>query len=225
MSGMEPMIIGAVAGAALNRDDPLKGAMMGAALGGGAGGLLGGATGAATGAAAAEAGAMGAAELGAAELGALARPDVAPVLSDFITQAHTTGQVPLTPAFMPEFYPVGAQSGADLGFMNLISPSQQAAIEAGNLPGAMYSPFGGVIGYEEAAGKELARAQAKDAFMRGGGLQNMMSASSGLLRQAQPRAQMQAPGIRRGNPQAVNYGGLASLLEPKLVERRRLSLL
>ena len=34
MSGMEPMIIGAVAGAATNRDDPFKGAMMGAALGG-----------------------------------------------------------------------------------------------------------------------------------------------------------------------------------------------
>ncbi len=219
MSGMEPMIIGAVAGAALNRDDPLKGAMMGAALGGGAGGLLGGATGAATGAAAAEAGAMGAAELGAAELGALARPDVAPVLSDFITQAQATGAVPMAG------YPVEPLPYASNAFMNLISPSQQAAIEAGNLPGAMYSPFGDVIGYEEAAGKELAKAQAKDAFMRGGGLQNMMSASSGLLRQAQPRAQMQAPGIRRGQPQAVNYGGLASLLEPKLVERRRLSLL
>lgn len=223
MSGMEPMIIGAVAGAATNRDDPLRGAMMGAALGGlgGAGySALTGASGAAGGAAAGEA------ALGASELGALARPDVAPVLSDYITQARAIGQVPITPALMPEFYPV--QSGAaDLGFMNLISPSQQAAIEAGNLPSsAMFSPLGDVIGYEEAAGKELAKAQAKDAFMRGGGLQNMMSASSGLLRQAQPKAQMQsAGGIRRGQPQAVNYGGLASLLEPKLVERRRLSLL
>lgn len=220
MSGMEPMIIGAVAGAATNRDDPLRGAMMGAALGGLGGAGYSALTGSAAGGAAA-----GEAALGASELGALARPDVAPVLSDFITQAQATGQVPLTPAFMPEFYPVGAQSGAaDLGFMNLISPSQQAAIEAGNFLG-MSSPLGDIIGYEEAAGKELAKAQAKDAFMRGGGLSNMMSASSGLLRQAQPRTQMQAPGIRRGQPQAVNYGGLASLLEPKLVERRRLSLL
>lgn len=220
MSGMEPMIIGAVAGAATNRDDPLRGAMMGAALGGLGGAGYSALTGSAAGGAAA-----GEAALGASELGALARPDVAPVLSDFITQAQATGQVPLTPAFMPEFYPVGAQSGAaDLGFMNLISPSQQAAIEAGNFP-RMSSPLGDIIGYEEAAGKELAKAQAKDAFMRGGGLSNMMSASSGLLRQAQPRTQMQAPGIRRGQPQAVNYGGLASLLEPKLVERRRLSLL
>jgi hypothetical protein len=193
--------------------------MMGAALGGlgGAGySALTGASGAAGGAAAGEA------ALGASELGALARPDVAPVLSDYITQAQAAGQVPITPALMPEFYPVSG--AADLGFMNLISPSQQAAIEAGNLPG-MFSPLGDVIGYEEAAGKELAKAQAKDAFMRGGGLSNMMSASSGLLRQAQPRSQMQAPGIRRGQPQAVNYGGLASLLEPKLVERRRLSLI
>lgn len=220
MSGMEPMIIGAVAGAATNRDDPLRGAMMGAALGGLGGAGYSALTGSAAGGAAA-----GEAALGASELGALARPDVAPVLSDYITQAQATGQVPLTPAFMPEFYPVGAQSGAaDLGFMNLISPSQQAAIEAGNFSG-MSSPLGDIIGYEEAAGKELAKAQAKDAFMRGGGLSNMMSASSGLLRQAQPRTQMQAPGIRRGQPQAVNYGGLASLLEPKLVERRRLSLL
>ena len=222
MSGMEPMIIGAVAGAATNRDDPLRGAMMGAALGGlgGAGySALTGASGAAGGAAAGEA------ALGASELGALARQGPAPVLSDYITQANTTGQMPITPALMTDLYPVSG--AADLGFMNLISPSQQAAIEAGNLPSsAMFSPFGDVIGYEEAAGKELAKAQAKDAFMRGGGLQNMMSASSGLLRQAQPKAQMQSPGgIRRGQPQAVNYGGLASLLEPKLVERRRLSLL
>lgn len=220
MSGMEPMIIGAVAGAATNRDDPFKGAMMGAALGGLGGAGYSALTGGAAGGAAA-----GEAALGASELGALARQGPAPVLSDWITQANTTGQIPITPGLMSEFYPVSG--AADLGFMNLISPSQQAAIEAGNLPSsAMFSPLGDVIGYEEAAGKELAKAQAKDAFMRGGGLQNMMSASSGLLRQAQPKAQMQSPGgIRRGQPQAVNYGGLASLLEPKLVERRRLSLL
>lgn len=192
MSGMEPMIIGAVAGAATNRDDPFKGALMGAALGGlgGAGySALTGASGAAGGAAAGEA------ALGASELGALARPDVAPVLSDYITQAQATGQVPITPALMPEFYPVGAQSGAaDLSWMDRISPSQQAAIEAGKLPGVSQMPsLGGAMS---------------------------------LLGQAQPKAQMPSPGgIRRGQPQAVNYGGLASLLEPKLVERRRLSLL
>lgn len=182
MSGMEPMIIGAVAGAALNRDDPLKGAMLGATLGGGAGSLLGGAAGAA---------AEGA--VGASELGALARPDVAPVLSDYITQAQAAGQVPMAGIQVEPV--VQSMSGpADLSWMDRISPSQQAAIETGKLPGSFQMPS----------------------------LGGAMSA----LSQSQPRTQMSSPGgIRRGQPQAVNYGGLASLLEPKFVERRRLSLL
>ena len=187
MSGMEPMIIGAVAGAATNRDDPLRGAMMGAALGG-----LGGAGYSALTGGAAAGGAAGEAALGASELGALARPDVAPVLSDYITQAQAAGQVPMA-GYQVE--PIIQSSGAaDLSWMDRISPSQQAAIEAGKLPGMSQMPsLGGAMS---------------------------------LLGQAQPKAQMQSPGgIRRGQPQAVNYGGLASLLEPKLVERRRLSLL
>jgi hypothetical protein len=96
-------------------------------------------------------------------------------------------------------------------------------IGSGASGSSMYSPFGGMIGYEEAAGKELAKAQAKDIMMRGG--MPSLGGAMNMLRQAQPRAAMQAPGIRRGQPQAVNYGGLASLLEPKLTERRRLSLL
>lgn len=189
MSGMEPIIMGAVAGAALNRDDPMKGAMLGAALGGGAGSLLGGA-------AAAEAGALGAAELGAAE-GALslARPDVAPVLSDYITQAQAAGQVPMAgyqvaPIVQSPTFDYDAIARASLG---------------SDIPGAS-----AVAGASPMAARF-----------------NPMQAMSGMnmLGQAQPRAAMQAPGIRRGQPQAVNYGGLASLLEPKLVERRRLSLL
>ena len=192
MSGMEPIIMGAVAGAALNRDDPMQGAMLGAALGGGAGALLGG-VGAAG---AAEAGALGAAELGAAE-GAmsLARPDVAPVLSDYITQAQAAGQVPMAgyqvqPIVQSPTCDYDAIARASLG-----SDIPGASAVAGSSP--MAARF------------------------------NPMQAMSGMnmLRQAQPRAGMQAPGIRRGQPQAVNYGGLASLLEPKLVERRRLSLL
>ena len=190
MSGMEPMIIGAVAGAATNRDDPFKGALMGAALGGlgGAGySALTGASGAAGGAAAGEA------ALGASELGALARTDVAPVLSDYITQAQAAGQVPMA-GYQVQPVVQSVSGPADLGWMDRISPSQQAAIEAGKLPGVSQMPsLGGAMS---------------------------------LLGQAQPKAQMPSPGgIRRGQPQAVNYGGLASLLEPKLVERRRLSLL
>ena len=187
MSGMEPMIIGAVAGAATNRDDPLRGAMMGAALGGLGGAGYSALTGGAAGGAAA-----GEAALGASELGALARQGPAPVLADYITQANATGAVPMA-GYQVE--PIIQSSGAaDLGWMDRISPSQQAAIEAGKLPGMSQMPsLGGAMS---------------------------------LLGQAQPKAQMQSPGgIRRGQPQAVNYGGLASLLEPKLVERRRLSLL
>ena len=192
MSGMEPMIIGAVAGAATNRDDPFKGAMMGAALGGlgGAGySALTGASGAAGGAAAGEA------ALGASELGALARPDVAPVLSDYITQAQAAGQVPMAgyqvqPIVQSPTFDYDAIARASLG-----SDIPGASAVAGSSP--MAARF------------------------------NPMQAMSGMnmLGQAQPRAAMQATGIRRGQPQAVNYGGLASLLEPKLVERRRLSLL
>jgi hypothetical protein len=178
MSGMEPMIIGAVAGAATNRDDPFKGALMGAALGGLGGGLLGNAA------------AEGA--VGASELGALARPDVAPVLSDYITQAQAAGQVPMAGIQVEPV--VRSMGGADLSWMDRISPSQQAAIEAGKLPGSFQMPS----------------------------LGGAMSA----LSQAQPRSQMPSPGgLRRGQPQSVNYGDLAGLLEPKLVERRRLSLL
>jgi hypothetical protein len=184
MSGMEPIIMGAVAGAALNRDDPMKGAMMGAALGGGAGALLGGV------------GAAGAAEAGAAE-GAisLARPDVAPVLSDYLTQAQAAGQVPMAgyqvePIIQSPMFDYDAIARASLG-----SDIPGASAVAGSSPmAARLNPMQG------------------------------MSAMN-MLGQAQPRGGMQAPGIRRGQPQAVNYGGLASLLEPKLTERRRLSLL
>jgi hypothetical protein len=189
---MEPIIMGAVAGAALNRDDPMKGAMMGAALGGGAGALLGGAGAAG----AAEAGALGAAEAGAAE-GAfsLARPDVAPVLSDYLTQAQAAGQVPMAgyqvePIIQSPMFDYDAIARASLG-----SDITGASAVAGSSPmAARLNPMQG------------------------------MSAAN-MLGQAQPRGGMQAPGIRRGQPQAVNYGGLASLLEPKLTERRRLSLL
>jgi hypothetical protein len=195
MSGMEPIIMGAVAGAALNRDDPMKGAMMGAALGGGAGALLGG-VGAAG---AAEAGALGAAEAGA--LGgaegaiSLARPDVAPVLSDYLTQAQAAGQVPMAgyqvqPIIQSPMFDYDAIARASLG-----SDIPGASAVAGSSPmAARLNPM------------------------------QAMSAAN-MLGQSQPRAGMQAPGIRRGQPQAVNYGGLASLLEPKLTERRRLSLL
>jgi hypothetical protein len=210
---MEPIIMGAVAGAALNRDDPMKGAMMGAALGGGAGALLGGAGAAG----AAEAGAMGAAE------GAVAADAIPAFLAN--QPMGPSGLMPI------DVFPVNAYPAAETipvfnneAIARASMGGDYTGIGSGASGSSMYSPFGGMIGYEEAAGKELAKAQAKDIMMRGGGMPSLGGAMN-MLRQAQPRAGMQAPGIRRGQPQAVNYGGLASLLEPKLTERRRLSLL
>jgi len=213
MSGMEPIIMGAVAGAALNRDDPMQGAMMGAVLGGGAGALLGGAGAAG----AAEAGAMGAAE------GAMAADAMPAFLAN--QPMGPSGLMPI------DVFPVNAYPAAETipvfnneAIARASMGGDYTGIGSGASGSSMYSPFGGMIGYEEAAGKELAKAQAKDIMMRGGGMPSLGGAMN-MLGQAQPRAGMQAPGIRRGQPQAVNYGGLASLLEPKLVERRRLSLL
>jgi hypothetical protein len=210
---MEPIIMGAVAGAALNRDDPMKGAMMGAALGGGAGALLGGAGAAG----AAEAGALGAAE------GAMAADAMPAFLAN-----QPMGPSGLMPV---DVFPVNAYPAAETipvfnneAIARASMGGDYTGIGSGASGSSMYSPFGGMIGYEEAAGKELAKAQAKDIMMRGGGMPSLGGAMN-MLGQAQPRAGMQAPGIRRGQPQAVNYGGLASLLEPKLTERRRLSLL
>jgi len=212
MSGMEPIIMGAVAGAALNRDDPMKGAMMGAALGGGAGALLGGAGAAG----AAEAGALGAAE------GAVAADAMPAFLAN-----QPMGPSGLMPV---DVVPVNAYPAAETipvfnneAIARASMGGDYTGIGSGASGSSMYSPFGGMIGYEEAAGKELAKAQAKDIMMRGG--MPSLGGAMNMLGQAQPRAGMQAPGIRRGQPQAVNYGGLASLLEPKLTERRRLSLL
>ena len=212
MSGMEPIIMGAVAGAALNRDDPMKGAMMGAALGGGAGALLGG-VGAAG---AAEAGALGAAE------GAVAADAMPAFLAN--QPMGPSGLMPI------DVFPVNAYPAAETipvfnneAIARASMGGDYTGIGSGASGSSMYSPFGGMIGYEEAAGNELAKAQAKDIMMRGG--MPSLGGAMNMLGQAQPRAGMQAPGIRRGQPQAVNYGGLASLLEPKLTERRRLSLL
>lgn len=212
MSGMEPIIMGAVAGAALNRDDPMKGAMMGAALGGGAGALLGG-VGAAG---AAEAGALGAAE------GAVAADAMPAFLAN--QPMGPSGLMPI------DVFPVNAYPAAETipvfnneAIARASMGGDYTGIGSGASGSSMYSPFGGMIGYEEAAGKELAKAQAKDIMMRGG--MPSLGGAMNMLGQSQPRAGMQAPGIRRGQPQAVNYGGLASLLEPKLTERRRLSLL
>lgn len=214
--------VGAVAGAALNRNDPMKGALMGAALGGAGGAGYGALTGAA-GAGAAGAGAAGAGATGAAELAAA---NALPLGPSTLLRGPT-GLLPVD---------VAAVQAPQLATMVPYFPLELQALDAGlgGLPvsNAVASPA--AFAYPDV--DAIARAS------MGGDLPGLMSGASGssaynasrqmplglaagLLQQAQPRAQMQAPAPKRGSPQSVNYGGFASLLEPKLVERRRVSLI
>jgi hypothetical protein len=205
--------VGAVAGAALNRDDPMKGALMGAALGGAGGAGYGALTGAggAVGAGALEAG------LGAAT----------PVYG---------------PATMAEFAPLVGAEAMPVAMPGAASPVNMMAFPGDIIDGSLgqaYSQLG--IGASPAAfaypdvdaiarasmGSDLpglaSGASGSSAYTAPGRMPLGMASS--LLQQAQPRSQMQAPAPKRGSPQSVNYGGFASLLEPKLVERRRVSLI
>ena len=207
--------VGAVAGAALNRDDPMKGALMGAALGGAGGAGYGALTGAGA--------AGGAAGAGAAELAAAnALPPGLSTLS-----LGPTGLLPVDMA---------AVQAPQLATMVPYFPSELTALDAGlgGLPvsNAMASPAAFAYPDVDAIARAsmgsdlpglMSGASGSSAYSAPRGMQ--LGQAAGLLQQAQPRAQMQAPAPKRGNPQTVNYGGFASLLEPKLVERRRVSLI
>lgn len=211
--------VGAVAGAALNRDDPMKGALMGAALGGAGGAGYGALTGSAAGA-----GAAGGAAAGGAELAALEA--LPPGLANL--PLGPTGLLPVD---------VAAVQASPLAPMSFYAPSELAALDAalGNLPTSnalAASPpafaYPNVDAIARASmGSDLpglaSGASGSSVYTAPGRMPFGMAAS--LLQQAQPRAQMQAPAPKRGSPQSVNYGGFASLLEPKLVERRRVSLI
>ena len=123
--------------------------------------------------------------------------------------AGTAGETLLTPATMseftlqnPGFFP-GAESNigvleapANLSWMDTVSPSQTQAIGTGSLPG-----------------------------MPGINPLAAMRMGSSALQGAQQQP-MRAPGqIKQGNPSGLKYDLIASLLEPKMVERRKLSLL
>ncbi len=219
--------VGAVAGAALNRDDPMRGALMGAALGGAGGAGYGALTGGAAGAGAAgsaAAGAAGSAAAGAAEIGAAnALPPGLSTLS-----VGPTGLMPVD---------VAAVQASPLATMSFYAPSELATLDAalGNLPASnalAASPpafaYPDVDAIARASmGSDLpglaSGASGSSAYTAPGRMP--MGLAYSLLQQGQPRAQMQAPAPKRGSPQSVNYGGFASLLEPKLVERRRVSLI
>ena len=167
-------IAGAALGAATNKDDPMKGALMGAALGGGGGYLLGGAGGAAA--------AEGA-------LGAEAFP-IAP---------GSVPEIAVLPdqAYLPTFGVDNVSTGFDYDAIARASMGS-------DIPGA--SAVSGSSAYNP---------------MR----INPMMAMSALNMMGQQQPQMAGGGVRRGNPQLVQQDAIQSLLAPKRVQKRQISLL
>jgi hypothetical protein len=172
------MMAGAALGAATNRDDPLKGAMMGAALGGVGGGIASGAMGGAQGSI------------------SLVRPDVAPVLSDYITASQAQGLVPMAgdkvmPTVLSDtpMFDFDAIARASLG---------------SDLPGAS-----AVAGASPMAARMNPLMALSAMNMLGG-------------QQPQPVA---GGGVKRGDPRLVQQDPIMSLLAPKRVEKRQISLL
>jgi hypothetical protein len=181
------IMAGAALGAATNRDDPLKGAMMGAALGGVGGSIASGAMGGA------EAGLLGGESI------SLARPDVAPVLSDYLTASQAQGLVPMAgdqiaPRVVEQFasptFDFDAIARASLG-----SDLPGASAVAGSSPvSAGFNPM------------------------------QAMMATRMLQPQQQPMP-MGGGGIKRGDPRLVQQDPIMSLLAPKRIEKRKISLL
>jgi hypothetical protein len=172
------MMAGAALGAATNRDDPMKGAMMGAALGGVGGGIASGAMGGAQGSI------------------SLVRPDVAPVLSDYITASQAQGLVP-------------------------IASSQVTSTGLSNTP--MFD-FDAIA--RASLGSDLPGASAVAGASPMAARMNPMMAMSAMNmlggQQPQPVA---GGGVKRGDPRLVQQDPIMSLLAPKRVEKRRISLL
>jgi len=192
------MMAGAALGAATNRDDPLKGAMMGAALGGVGGGIASGAMGAAGGAGAAEAAGL----MGAEALAVPATGSAAPIFA--------------TPATMAEFLPM-AQSAA---------PVAQAFPVGGEAFASPTFDFDAIA--RASLGSDLPGASAVAGASPMAARINPMQALSAMnmLGGQQPQQPPVAGGgVRRGDPRLVQQDAIMSLLAPKRVEKRRISLL
>jgi hypothetical protein len=199
------MMAGAALGAATNRDDPLKGAMMGAALGGVGGGIASGALGGA-GAAGVEAAGLTGAE---SALGSLARPDIAPVLSDFIPAEVAQGIFPVTPATMGEFNPA---------FSRIMNPASALETPMFDFDAIARASLGSDLpGASAVAGASPVQA--------GFNPMQALSAMNMLGGQQPQQPPVAGGGVRRGDPRLVQQDAIMSLLAPKRVEKRRISLL
>jgi hypothetical protein len=175
----------------------MKGAMMGAALGGVGGGIASGAMGAAGGAGAAEAAGL----MGAEALAVPATGSAAPIFA--------------TPATMAEFLPM-AQS---------VAPVAQAFPVGGEAFASPTFDFDAIA--RASLGSDLPGASAvAGASPVQAGLNPMqaLSAMNMLGGQQQPQP-MAGGGVKRGDPRLVQQDAIMSLLAPKRVEKRRISLL
>jgi hypothetical protein len=203
------MMAGAALGAATNRDDPLKGAMMGAALGGVGGGIASGAMGAAGGAGAAEAAGL----MGAEALAVPATGSAAPIF--------------VTPATMAEFLPMAGNQImptvlSETPYFNAASALEtQLGLGPATMSG--YGGAGDVL--NPATGAVITGADAAKIGTTAISPLQALSAMNMLGGQQPQQPPVAGGGVRRGDPRLVQQDAIMSLLAPKRVEKRRISLL
>jgi len=202
------MMAGAALGAATNRDDPLKGAMMGAALGGVGGGIASGALGGAG-----AAGVEGAAMLGAESLAVPATGSAAPIFA--------------TPATMAEFLPMAGNQImptvlSETPYFNAASALEtQLGLGPATMSG--YGGAGDVL--NPATGAVITGADAAKIGTTAISPLQALSAMNMLGGQQPQQPPVAGGGVRRGDPRLVQQDAIMSLLAPKRVEKRRISLL
>lgn len=182
MSGMEPMIIGAAAGAALNRKNPLQGALMGGALGGAGGAFM-----PTLGAGATQVAGTGSALTGA---GASTAANTAFMNPAGVNAAMGAGQAAgYTSAAVPSTI-----FSAPTAVNTAITPAVQRPLSLG-MPGveasSLYEPT-----FMDKVGQLGQFAQQNPVLT-----QMAAQTGQGLLQQQQP--QLQSPGLMRGNPSQV----------------------
>jgi len=201
-------IAGAALGAATNKDDPMKGALMGAALGGGGGYLLGGAGGAA----AAEAGGAGALE------GAIGNA----LIDSSLGGAYDAAGIGLASPVSLSTPPMLASEMAPPAWYG---PSMWPEFQAPNVP--LSSPQFDYDAIARASmGSDIPGASAVSGSSAYNPMRiNPMMAMSALNMMGQQQPQMAGGGVRRGNPQLVQQDAIQSLLAPKRVQKRQISLL
>ena len=198
-------IAGAALGAATNKDDPMKGALMGAALGGGGGYLLGGAG-------AAEAGGAGALE------GAIGNA----LIDSSLGGAYDAAGIGLASPVSLSTPPMLASEMAPPAWYG---PSMWPEFQAPNVP--LSSPQFDYDAIARASmGSDIPGASAVSGSSAYNPMRiNPMMAMSALNMMGQQQPQMAGGGVRRGNPQLVQQDAIQSLLAPKRVQKRQISLL